>query len=225
MTSLARLRLAVLISGRGSNLQALIDATRLADFPAEISLVISNEPEALGLERAARAGIRALVIPHKRFPNKGAFESAVDQALREARADYVCLAGFMRLLSPEFCEQWKGSLINIHPSLLPAFRGLHTHERALAAGVKFHGATVHEVRAEVDEGPIIAQAVVPVLPDDTVAALSTRVLDAEHQLFPHAIRLLAAARAGKESQKAGQAGSGQSTPRASLPAYLINPTE
>lgn len=193
---MSKLKLGVLISGRGSNLQALIDACAAPGFPAEIALVLSNKADAFGLERASGAGIATAVVDHRGYPgDKPAFEAAMDAALREAGVELVCLAGFMRLLSPWFVGQWHNALINIHPSLLPSFKGLDTHERALAAGVRFHGCTVHYVRPEMDEGPIIAQAAVPVLPGDDGHSLADRVLLSEHRLYPHAVRLIAEGRA------------------------------
>lgn len=186
-----RLKLGVLISGRGSNLQALLDAAAEPDYPAEVALVLSNVPEAAGLERARAAGVAHAGIPHKRYPDKPAFERALTHALEETGVELVCLAGFMRVLSPWFVEHWRDWLINIHPSLLPAFPGLDTHARALAAGVRWTGCTVHYVRAEVDKGPIIVQAAVPVRDDDTPDSLAARVLDAEHRCYPLAVRLIA----------------------------------
>ncbi len=191
---MARLRVGVLISGRGSNLQALIDACAIADYPAEIPLVISSAAAAEGLARAARAGIATRVIEHGRFPTREEFDAAVDRALRERGIELVCLAGFMRVLTPGLVAAWRERLINIHPSLLPAFRGLHTHERALAAGVRLHGCTVHFVGPEVDEGPIIVQAAVPVLPGDDAELLAARVLAAEHRCYPLAVKLIAQGR-------------------------------
>lgn len=186
-----RRRIAVLISGRGSNLQALIEATAQADYPAEIALVISNTPDAKGLDRAEAAGIPTQVVDHALFASRPGFEAAINEALTEAGAELVCLAGFMRVLTADFVEGWHDRLINIHPSLLPAFPGLDTHAAALGAGVKFTGATVHFVRAAVDAGPIIGQAVVPVQPDDDADSLGARVLAAEHALYPHCLRLVA----------------------------------
>jgi len=192
----AKLKLGVLISGRGSNLQALIDACAAPDFPAEIALVLSNKADAFGLERAGYAGIPTAVVSHRDYPgDKPAFEAAMDVALHGAGVQLVCLAGFMRLLSEGFVGRWRDRLINIHPSLLPSFKGLDTHERALAAGVRFHGCTVHFVRPEMDEGPIVAQAAVPVLPGDDAHSLGERVLESEHALYPHAVRLIAEGRA------------------------------
>jgi phosphoribosylglycinamide formyltransferase-1 len=185
---------AILISGRGSNMQALIDAAKDADFPARIVRVISNTWDAGGLKRAEGAGIATSVIDHRAFKGRAAFEAALDQALRADGIEIVCLAGFMRLLTAGFVEGWHDKLINIHPSLLPAFPGLDTHARALAAGVRFAGCTVHYVRPTMDEGPIIVQAAVPVLPEDDEASLSARVLAAEHKAYPLALRLVASGR-------------------------------
>lgn len=196
------LNIAVLISGRGSNLQALIDATRQADFPARILCVISNKPDAAGLERAAAAGIPALAINHRDYKDRQAFEQVLDAKLNECGAQLVCLAGFMRLLTPWFVERWHDRLINIHPSLLPAFPGLDTHKKAIEYGVKFAGCTVHFTRAEMDHGPIIVQAAVPVLPDDTEAALAARVLEAEHRIYPLAVRLIAEGRVNIHAERA-----------------------
>ena len=197
-----RRRVAVLISGGGSNLQALIDAASAADFPARIALVLSNNPGAYGLERAARAGIPARIVDHRAFAgDRGAFEAALDAALREAGVELVCLAGFMRVLTPSFVEAWRDRLLNVHPSLLPAFRGLHTHARALAAGVLIHGCTVHLVRPELDDGPVIVQGAAPVLPADTEATLAARVLELEHRCYPLALRLLASGRARVDGEQ------------------------
>ncbi len=186
---------AVLISGRGSNLQALIDATKDAAFPARIVRVISNVWDAGGLKRAEAAGIATSVIDHRAFKSRAAFEAALDQALRADGIEIVCLAGFMRLLTASFVEGWHDKLINIHPSLLPAFPGLDTHARALKSGVRFAGCTVHYVRPTMDEGPIIVQAAVPVLPQDDETALAARVLEAEHKAYPLALRLVAGGKA------------------------------
>lgn len=193
---MARKRVAILISGRGSNMAALIEAARRPDYPAEIVLVVSNRPEAAGLRHAEAAGIATAVIDHTAFAGKAPFEAALNARLAEARAELVCLAGFMRLLSPGFVEHWRDRLINIHPSLLPAFPGLDTHARALAAGAKVHGCTVHFVRAAMDDGPIIAQADVPVRPGDTPESLAARVLVAEHRLYPEALADVAAGKIG-----------------------------
>jgi phosphoribosylglycinamide formyltransferase-1 len=189
-----RRRVAILISGRGSNMAALVAAARDPGYPAEIALVLSNRAEAPGLERAEQAGIETAVLDPKVFSSRGVFDKALDARLKAAGAELVCLAGFMRLLTPEFVEAWRDRLINIHPSLLPLFPGLNTHASALAAGVKIHGCTVHFVRAEVDSGPIIAQAAVPVLLSDTPATLADRVLAAEHHIYPLALALVARGR-------------------------------
>src|SRR5258705_11658402 len=186
-----RLRLGVLISGRGSNLQALIDACADPAYPAEIVSVISDRAEAPGLAIAAAAGISGVAIPHRDRP---AFASEASVLLREQRADMVCLAGFMRVLDTAFVEAWRDKMVNIQPSLLPAFPGLHPHRRALAAGVRFSGCTVHFVRPEVDAGPIIAQAVVPTRPGDDEARLAARILAVEHRLYPLVVRLIAEGR-------------------------------
>lgn len=186
-----RLRVGVLISGRGSNMMSLVEASRAADYPAEISLVISNRPEAPGLAWAKAQGVPALCLDHKLYESRTHFEGQLDAVLRAARIELVALAGFMRLMTPEFVAQWHNRMINIHPSLLPAFKGLDTHARALAAGVKFAGCTVHFVRPEMDEGPIIAQAAVPVLGSDTEGTLAARILEMEHKLYPAALRAIA----------------------------------
>jgi phosphoribosylglycinamide formyltransferase-1 len=186
---------AVLISGRGSNLAALIAAAKDVRYPARIALVASDNPAAPGLAIARDAGIATAAIDRGAFPTKAAFEAKLDAALREAGTDLVCLAGFMQLLSEKFVAAWRDKILNIHPSLLPLFPGIDTHRRALAAGVRVHGATVHFVRADVDSGPIVAQAAVPVLPHDTEEALAARVLKVEHRLFPLALKLVAGGRA------------------------------
>ena len=187
--SSSRRRVGILISGRGSNMAALIAAAREPGYPAEIVLVISNRPDAAGLALAREAGVPALAVDHRPFKgDREAHEAAIDAALREARVDIVCLAGYMRLLTPRLIDAWAGRMLNIHPSLLPAFPGLHTHERALAEGAKLHGCTVHLVTQTMDEGPILAQAAVPVLPDDTPDTLAARVLEQEHLIYPRALR-------------------------------------
>jgi phosphoribosylglycinamide formyltransferase-1 len=192
---MARKRVAVLISGRGSNMAALIEAAAASDYPAEIAFVLSNQAEAGGLAFAAAHGIASGVIDHLRFgKDREAFERALQAELASRRIDIICLAGFMRLLTPWFVRQWDGRMINIHPALLPSFKGLDTHARALAAGVKIHGATVHFVVPEMDSGPIIAQGAVSVLDDDTAATLSARVLTIEHAIYPLALRLVAEGR-------------------------------
>jgi phosphoribosylglycinamide formyltransferase 1 len=188
-------RVAVLISGRGSNMMALIEAARSKDYPAEIVLVVSNEPEASGLTYARDAGIATTIVDHRPFGNdREAFERALDAQLAAQRIDIVCLAGFMRLLTPWFVTRWSGRMLNIHPALLPQFKGLHTHRRALEAGVTRHGATVHFVAVEMDAGPIVLQDSVPVIEGDTEATLAQRVLELEHRLYPQALRLVAEAR-------------------------------
>ncbi len=182
---------AVLISGSGSNLQALIDACAAPEFPAKIVHVISNKKDARGLVRAKEAKISTKVISHTDYPQRESFDAEVSKVISAAKADIVCLAGFMRLLTPGFVKEWQGKMINIHPSLLPSFKGMHTHEEALKAGVKIHGCSVHFVVPEMDSGPIIIQAAVPVLPGDTPEMLGERVLKAEHQIYPHALKLLA----------------------------------
>lgn len=191
---MARVKLGCLISGRGSNLQALIDACAAPGFPAEIGLVISNKPDVQGLARAAKAGIPTQVIRHSEFPDRAAFDTALDAALRAAGVEIVCLAGFMRLLTPAFVTGWGDKIVNIHPSLLPAFKGLDTHKRALASGARFAGCTVHIVRPAMDEGPILVQAAVPILDSDSEDTLAARILAAEHQAYPQAVRLLAEGR-------------------------------
>ncbi len=197
MKPLARLKIGVLISGRGSNLQALIDRfgasaqSSIRESPASIALVISDRKTAGGLALAEAAGVKTLIIDSATYQNRAEFEQKIDHALREEGIGLVALAGFMRILSGDFTERWHDRLINIHPSLLPAFKGLDTHKRALAAGVRFHGCSVHFVRAKLDDGPIIAQAIVPVLPDDSEESLAARVLKAEHRLYPHALSLIA----------------------------------
>ena len=188
---MTRKRVGVLISGRGSNLGALIEACKAPDYPAKIVLVISNLPSAQGLLRAESALIPALVINHKDFATREKFDAALDTALNEAGVELLCNAGFMRLHSEGFVARWRNRHLNVHPSLLPAFRGLHSHARVLEAGATITGCTVHFVRPEMDTGPIVAQAAVPVLPDDTPESLGARVLDAEHRLYPHALRLVA----------------------------------
>jgi phosphoribosylglycinamide formyltransferase 1 len=195
---MARLKVGVLISGRGSNLQALIDACGDPAYPAEIVFVISSRPEAPGLGFAAPAGIPAAVIPHR---DRHAFAADAEALLREQRVEFLCLAGFMRVLEPSFVEAWRDRMVNIHPSLLPAFRGLHAQRQALAAGVRFAGCTVHFVRPELDTGPIIGQAVVPVHPDDDEERLSARILGVEHRLYPLALRLIAEGRVSVIAEK------------------------
>ena len=198
----AKTRTAILISGRGSNLQALIDAAAAADFPAEITLVLSNVADAQGLARAAAAGIPTKTISHKGHATREAFDSEIDKALKEGNIELVCLAGFMRVLSDNFVRNWEGRLVNIHPSLLPAFKGLHVHRQVLDAGVTLSGCTVHFVMPELDSGAIIAQAAVPVFADDDEAKLAARTLEAEHKLYPLALGLLASGRVKFENGRA-----------------------
>jgi phosphoribosylglycinamide formyltransferase-1 len=190
-----RQRVAVLISGRGSNMTALIEAAKAPDYPAEIALVLSNRPEAGGLAVAQREGIATAIVDHKPFgKDREAFERAIQQRLEAHRIDLVCLAGFMRILTPWLIGRWQNRMLNIHPALLPAFKGLHTHERALAAGVSEHGATVHIVVPDMDAGPIVTQGKVPVRAGDTPETLAARVLSVEHIIYPLALRLLAGGR-------------------------------
>jgi phosphoribosylglycinamide formyltransferase 1 len=203
-----RKRVAVLISGRGSNMTALIEAAKASDYPADIVLVVSNRPNAPGLVRARAEGVPSVVVDHVPFgEDREAFERALDDTLRSHRVDLVCLAGFMRRLTPRFVQRWNGRMLNIHPSLLPQYKGLHTHRRALEAGIKEHGATVHFVVPEVDAGPIVAQERVPVHAGDTEETLAARVLEVEHRLYPRALRSLAeghanAAGSGEEKRAA-----------------------
>ena len=198
---MTRKRTAVLISGGGSNLQALLDAAASPEFPAEIVLVMSNKADAYGLERAKKAGVATHVLSHKDYANREAFDEAMHEVLVKNNIEVVCLAGFMRLLTPNFVNRWFGQMINIHPSLLPSFKGLHTHERAIEEGVRFAGCTVHFVVAEMDAGPIIVQAAVPILQEDDGDALAARVLQSEHQIYPLALRLLAADKLRIEGQR------------------------
>jgi formyltetrahydrofolate-dependent phosphoribosylglycinamide formyltransferase len=196
-------RVAILISGRGSNMAALIEAARDPDYPAFVALVLTNNPQAGGLAAAKAAGIPVQVIDHRPFGrDRAAHEAAIDATLRAARIDIVCLAGYLRLLTPFMVNAWQGRMLNIHPSLLPAFPGLHTHARALAAGVKLHGCTVHLVTEQMDAGPILAQAAIPVLASDTEDTLAARVLRREHAIYPAALAALAANRAGEPPEPA-----------------------
>lgn len=180
---------------------SLIEAARAKDYPAEIAVVIANRPDAEGLARAKAAGITAIAIDHKQFATRQAFEARLHQTLLDFRIELVCNAGFMRMLTGGFVDRWRDRQLNIHPSLLPAFPGLDTHTRALSEGVMVHGCTVHFIRLEMDAGPIVAQAAVPVMPDDTEATLGARVLDAEHRLYPHALRLVASGQARVENER------------------------
>ena len=186
-----RVRTAILVSGRGSNMKALVGAARRPDFPAEIALVLSDRPEAGGLAAAHEAGVAAEAVDFRRFSGKPAFEAALDARLRAAGVELICLAGFMRILSASFVERWEGRILNIHPSLLPDLRGLNTHDRALAEGRAEHGCTVHYVSAELDAGPTIAMARVPVLPGDDPDSLAARVLVEEHRIYPAALEAVA----------------------------------
>ena len=185
-----KLRTAILISGRGSNMMALVEAARAADYPAGIVCVVANTADAKGLEFAAANGIATRVIDHKAFPSREAFEKALDAYLRSMNVEAMALAGFMRVLTAGFIAGWDGRMINIHPSLLPAYKGLHTHERAIADGAKVHGCSVHLVTPELDGGPVLLQAEVPVLPEDTADVLAARVLREEHRIYPQALALL-----------------------------------
>lgn len=213
---MTRLRVGVLVSGRGSNLQALLDAAADPAYPAEIAVVISNIPGVQALARAAAAGVPAEVVPHRDYAGREAFERALTERLEAAGVGLVCQAGFMRIVTPWFVGHWHDRLINIHPSLLPAFPGLDTHARALAAGVKLHGCSVHYVRAAVDDGPIVGQAAVPVLPDDDPERLAARVLQAEHRLYPLCLRLVAQGRVRVEGERTRVEG-------AAAEGLLINP--
>ena len=183
-------RVAVLISGRGSNLQALIDAARTPAYPATLALVLSNTPDAQGLTRARDAGIETVVLSHRDFPTRDAFDAAMHQTLIDHQIDFICLAGFMRILTPGFVAGWQGRMVNIHPSLLPKHKGLHTHQAALDAGDTEHGCTIHWVTAELDSGATIAQARVPILKEDTAETLAARVLIEENKLYPETLQRL-----------------------------------
>ncbi len=192
----ARKRVGVLISGRGSNMAALIAAARDPGYPAEIVVVGSNKPDAAGLATAAASGVQTFALSHRDFPDRETFDRAVTAKLEAAGVEILALAGFMRILSPWFCLHWAGRLINIHPSLLPKFKGVDTHARALAAGESEHGCTVHFVTPELDDGPAILQASVPVLPGDTADSLAARVLKEEHRIYPQALAMVARGEAG-----------------------------
>ncbi len=184
-------RVAVLISGRGSNMMSLVEAADSSDYPAEIVSVISNRPQAPGLEWAAGRGIPTAAIDHTAFKTRDEFDAELDRTLTQAEPDIIACAGFMRLMTPSFVMKWQDRMINIHPSLLPLFKGLHTHQRAIDAGMRISGCTVHAVRPEMDEGPILGQAAVPILPQDTAETLAARILTAEHKLYPQVLALLA----------------------------------
>jgi phosphoribosylglycinamide formyltransferase-1 len=201
-----RRRVAILISGRGSNMTALIAAAQAPDYPAEITLVLSNRPDAPGIATAHAAGIATAIVDHTRFgKDREAFEAALEHELQARRIDIVCLAGFMRLLTPGLVSRWEGRMLNVHPALLPSFKGLDTHARALAAGVKTHGATVHFVTPEMDSGPIIAQGEVAVRDDDTADTLAARVLAVEHEIYPRTLRLVAEGRVRLEDGRCRRA--------------------
>lgn len=198
---MTRLKLAVLISGRGSNLRALAQACADPGFPAEIVLVLSSRPDAPGLQLGIEANVASIGLDHKVYDSREAFDAEVEKYILESGADLVCLAGFMRIFSVGFSERWEGKVINIHPSLLPLFPGLKPHRQALEAGVRLSGATVHYTTPDVDAGPIIGQAAVPVEPEDTEESLSARILEAEHKLYPLCVRLIAEGRVVYENKK------------------------
>ena len=197
----AKIRCVVLISGRGSNLSAILKATQSTDYPALIAGVVANKAEAPGLQLARDAGVPVLVVPNGDYPDRASYDQALQVAVDACRPDLVVLAGFMRILTPDFVTHYAGRMINIHPSLLPSFTGLHTHQRALEAGVRLHGCTVHFVTAELDHGPIIAQAAVPVFNDDDARTLAARVLKVEHQLYPLTVRWFAEGRLRVNGQR------------------------
>jgi len=220
MSAARRMPVGVMISGRGSNLQALLDACTRPDYPARVVLVVSNRPAAQGLARAAAAGVPTRVIDDRDYASRETFDAAVTEAFEAAGVELICMAGFLRLLTEGFVERWRDRLINIHPAILPAFKGLDTHARALATGAKLHGCTVHYVRFDMDTGPIVGQAAVPVLPDDDEARLAARVLAAEHRLYPRCLQLIAEGRVRIAGDAAIVAGA---TPDAA--AALINPSD
>ena len=187
-------KIAILISGRGSNMEVLVKACAKKSFPAEVVLVLSNRPKAGGLKFAKSKGICTSVIDHTAFEDRDSFEHALHEALKQADVSLICLAGFMRVLNAGFVNQWRARILNIHPSLLPSFKGLHTHQRVLEAGVRFTGCTVHFVRPEMDSGPIISQAVVPIEARDTPETIAAKVLKLEHRIYPEAVRLVAEGR-------------------------------
>ena len=190
-----RQRTVILISGRGSNMMSLVEAANASDYPAEIVAVIANRPYAAGLGWTASRGIATAVVDHKAYPGRQAFEEALDRVIAGFGAEIVCLAGFMRVLTPNFVRLWQGRMLNIHPSLLPSFKGLHTQEQALAAGVRIAGCTVHFVVPEMDAGPILVQGAVPVLPEDSPDSLAARILPVEHLIYPQALAMVASGRA------------------------------
>lgn len=217
---MARLKTGVLISGSGTNLQALLDAAADPAYPAEIVLVISNRADAKGLARAEAAGVETAVIEHGGFAHRASFDAALDEHLRRAGCELVCLAGFMRILTEGFVAGWTDRLINIHPSLLPSFRGLEAQAQALAAGVRIAGCTVHFVRPETDAGPIIVQGAVPVLDGDDADSLSRRILGVEHRIYPLAVRLIGEGRVRVEGERVRIRGANSESG-----AVLISPPE
>ena len=218
MAEASKKRVAVLISGRGSNMQALVEAARQPGYPAEIAVVIANRPDAAGLKWAADEGIAAVALDHKAFGDRAAFDARLHDELIGAGADIVALAGFMRILTPEFVALWRGRMINIHPSLLPLFPGLDTHARAIDAGVKIAGCTVHFVTAEMDVGPIIAQTAVPIAAGDTPEALAARILVTEHRVYPQALRWVAAGDVTFDTAQSAEYGSFEGSSRLISPA-------
>ena len=206
---MSRLRVGVLISGRGSNMEALAEACRAGDYPAEISVVISNQPAAAGLERAACLGIKTEVVDHTAFADKASFEAKVIRVLEENEVELICLAGFMRVLSEDFVASFPRKIINIHPSLLPAFPGLQVQQKAIEYGARHTGCTVHFVVPEVDAGPIILQAVVPIDQEDTVKTLAARILEQEHLVYPKAVELFAQGRLSIEGRRVLISGEGR----------------
>jgi phosphoribosylglycinamide formyltransferase-1 len=200
MVEAGPLKIAILISGRGSNMTALAEACAAYNFPAEVAAVISNRPGAQGLATAADLGITTEIVDHTNFDSRADFDAALSSAIESSGADLVCLAGFMRLLGAAFVDHWRDRLINIHPSLLPAFKGLDTHAQVLAAGARFSGCTVHFVRPAMDDGPIIVQAALPIAPSDTETRLAARVLEQEHRIYPLAVRWIAEGRVKTENE-------------------------
>ena len=198
---MAKLKLCILISGRGSNLKSLIDACKAKDFPAEIALVISNDTEAYGLKRAEESRVPNYVISHKEFSTRDHFDDTMAEKIKKYNVDLICLAGFMRILGDKFIDQWKNKIINIHPSLLPSFKGMNVHQRVIDSGVKFSGCTFHFVRCKMDSGPILLQAIVPVLPGDDAKTLAARILKQEHRVYPKAIKMIASGRVKITNEK------------------------
>ncbi|MEO0620214.1 MAG: phosphoribosylglycinamide formyltransferase [Pseudomonadota bacterium] len=217
----ARKRVGVLISGRGSNMVSLAHAAQADDYPAEIAIVASNVPDAPGLARAREFGIKTATVDHKLFDDRAGFERALHMVLKDANIDLLCNAGFLRLLTKDFVDAWLDRQLNIHPSLLPAYKGLHTHERVIADGTRISGATVHFVRTEMDAGPIVAQAAVPVLSNDSADTLAARVLDAEHALYPHALALVAGGKARVVDERVVHAGDATTSASLMSPQLLV----